>query len=126
MMLNSNVLKDALSGRLDSITPGAGMYRFPDWLPDWWFVEMCSESRTSKGWENPPHSRNEAWDLSYYCLGACASKILLVEHIDWTRPPNWAREWDKNDMVSLANSQDRFSKVADNDYDFSKFGEALA
>jgi phage terminase large subunit GpA-like protein len=126
LMLNSNVLKDALSGRLDCITPGSGMYRFPDWLPDWWFVEMCSEQRTPKGWINPPHSRNEAWDLSYYCLGICASKILLVEHIDWARPPNWAREWDKNDMVSQPNKPDRFSKPIEVEYDFSKFGEALA
>lgn len=126
MLLNSNVLKDGLSGRLECITPGKGQYRFPDWLPDWWFVEMCSERRTPKGWENPSHSRNEAWDLSYYCMGVCASNLLRIEHIDWANPPRWAGEWDVNDMISEPNQLKRFAIEPESDYDFAELAAKLA
>lgn len=126
LMLNSNILKDGLSGRLDCMAPGKGMIRFPDWLPDWWFVEMCAEVRTTKGWENPTQSRNEAWDLLYYCLGIIASKLLLIERIDWTDPPRWAADWDKNDMISEADAPQKFAQQVNTDYDFSKLAESLA
>lgn len=127
LMLNSNVLKDLLHGRLDCITPGKGMIRFPDWLPDWFFVEMCSEVRTTKGWAKASaHIRNEAWDLFYYCLGACASKLLLIEHINWNNPPRWAAEWEDNDMISLPGEAPRFSQSQPVEMDFGKFGAALA
>lgn len=126
LMLNSNMLKDSLNGRLDCITPGKGLVRFPDWLPDWFFMELCSERRTTKGWENPSHSRNEAWDLMYYCIGVCVSKLLMVEHIKWDNPPRWCAEWDSNDLVSKAEEPKRFAKQAAPEYDFSKFGQRLA
>ena len=126
LLLNSNVLKDSLSHRLDCIEPAKGMIRFPDWLEDWWYKEVCSEHRTPKGWENPLHSRNEAWDLLYYCLGACVSKLLLCEHLDWNNPPGWAAEWDKNDLVHKADMPQRFAQDRISDYDFSKFAARLA
>lgn len=126
LMLNSNVLKDALDGRLECITPGKGLIRFPDWLPDWWFLELCAEVRSAKGWEKPSHARNEAWDLLYYLLGACASKLLLIEQIDWSNPPRWAAEWDKNDMISEANAPKRFARLENPEYDFSALAGALA
>ncbi len=125
LMLNSNVLKDQLNGRLDCMAVGKGMWRFPDWLPDWFFMELCSERRTNKGWENPSHSRNEAWDLGYYCLGICASRILMIEKFDWASPPRWAAEWDQNDMVRAATESPRFAVTVKKDYDFSKFGESI-
>lgn len=125
LMLNSNVLKDQLNGRLDCMVVGKGMWRFPDWLPDWFFMELCSERRTNKGWENPSHSRNEAWDLGYYCLGICASRILMIEKFDWSSPPRWAAEWDSNDMVRAATESPRFAVAVKKDYDFSKFGESI-
>lgn len=126
MMMNSNVLKDSLNGRLDCVTPGKGLIRFPDWLPDWFFVELCAEKRTNKGWENTAHARNEAWDLLYYCLGIIASKLLMLEHIDWASPPRWAAEWDTNDMISLPDQGNKFAQVTNTDYDFSKLAENLA
>lgn len=126
LLLNSNVLKDALSGRLDCITPGKGLIRFPDWLPDWFFSEVCSEVRTSKGWECPHGTRNEAWDLLYYTLGAIASKLLLLEHVDWANPPSWAAEWDKNDMISAAHEAERFAPRVNKDYDFAELADSLA
>ena len=126
LLLNSNALKDTLSSRLDCLEPGKGMYRFPDWAEDWWYREMCAEIRTTKGWENPSHTRNEAWDLSYYCIGAGVSKLLLLEHIDWSNPPSWCGEWDKNDLIHKADMPKKFAQDRVEVYDFSKLGERLA
>ncbi|WP_281686681.1 phage terminase large subunit family protein [Pseudomonas citronellolis] len=125
LMLNSNVLKDALHARLDCIAPGKGMYRFPNWLPDWWYQEMCSEDRTPKGWVKRPHARNEAWDLSYYCIGMCVSSLLLVEKIDWSNPPSWAAEWDSNSLVSQPDVPPSFTEPKKT-YDFRSLAEKLA
>jgi phage terminase large subunit GpA-like protein len=87
LFLNSNLLKDELNNMLER--PGEdGQFVFPDWLPDEWFKEMCSERKTPKGWENPVHSRNEAWDLAYYCLGICRHR--KVDRLNWNEPPDWA------------------------------------
>ena len=126
LMFNPNMLKDALNGRLDVIEPGRGMFHYPKWLPDSWYAEMCAEVRTEKGWENPQKLRNEAWDLSYYCLGVCISpKLLNVEMIDWENPPAWADVWDKNALVRSREDPTRFM-AQPKTIDFGKFAEALA
>lgn len=126
LMLNSNVLKDDLDGRLDCLVPGAGMFRFPDWLPDSWYNELCAETRTQKGWENLSGNRNEAGDLSYYAIGLCVSELLRVEHIDWANPPGWAAEWDSNDLVREPEAPKRFANSNVLPYDFSNFAKSLA
>lgn len=127
LMLNSNALKDSLAHRLDCIEPGKGMYRFPDWLPDWWYKEMYAEVRTDKGWVKPPHTANEATDLSYYCLGLCVSKLLLVENIDWNNPPGWAKEFDGNDLVFKENQEPMVALATKSkSLDFSKLASSLA
>lgn len=126
LMLNSNQLKDALAHRLDCLEPGKGMFRFPDWAQDWWYREMCAEIRTPKGWVNPSHTRNEAWDLAYYCVGACISKLLNLEHIDWNNTPGWCSEWDSNDLIHATNAPKKFAQDRIADYDFSKFAKTLA
>lgn len=126
LMLNSNLLKDDLSGRLECVVPGAGMYRTPDWLPDNFYNELCAETRGPKGWENTSGERNEAGDLSYYCIGLCISELLRVESIDWSNPPSWAAEWDKNDLIRGADEQMRFTAQGQTAYDFGKYAKALA
>lgn len=126
LLLSPNLLKDALHARLDCTEPGKGMFRFPNWLPDWWYQEMCAESRTTKGWEKRAHAKNEAWDLSYYCIGACVSPLLLVEKMDWNNPPLWAADWETNNMISEPDAPKRFAQPARTTYDFGKFAEALA
>jgi phage terminase large subunit GpA-like protein len=126
LLLNSNMLKDDLDGRLDCTTPGNGMYRFPNWLPDSFYNELCSEVRTEKGWEQTKHERNEAFDLSYYCIGICISELLKIEHIDWNNPPTWAKEWDKNELVREGGSEKRFAKPRESAYDFKSLAESLA
>lgn len=126
LMLNSNLLKDDLNGRLDCLLPGKGMYRTPDWLSDSFYAELCSEVRNPKGWEKTSGVHNESWDLSYYCIGLCVSELIRVEHIDWSNPPAWAAEWDVNDLVRNASGDERFANGAGSRYDFAKLGQSLA
>lgn len=126
LFLNSNQLKDDLAGRLDCIEPGKGMYRFPDWLSDSFFSELCVEIRTEKGWENPSQQRNEGTDLSYYCIGICISELIRVEHLNWNDPPGWAAEWDKNDLVRTPEKDVPFVNTLKSRFDFAELGKALA
>lgn len=100
LFLQSNLLKDALNHRLDSLTPGKGMIRFPNWLPLWFYKELCVEHRDERGrWEGTRGVRNETWDLLYYCIGACASSLVRGEQINWLNPPIWADDWSRNPLV---------------------------
>lgn len=100
MLINTETAKDMVSNMLERTDPGGGFVEFPAWLPDWWYVELCAETKTAKGWVNPGKSRNEAWDLLVYCMALCHSSRIRLPHIDWSDPPSWASEWDSNDMVS--------------------------
>jgi phage terminase large subunit GpA-like protein len=126
LFLNSNVLKDSLSARLDSVEPGTGMIHFADWLPAWFYKELCAENRTEKGWVNTQGTRNEAWDLLYYAIGGCASPLLQVEKIDWDQPPSWAASWDKNPLVFNPEDKDALLDGEPVLYNFSDLGKALA
>lgn len=126
MMFASNQIKDMLSNRLDCLIPGKGMLRFPKWLPDWFYAELCVEMRTDKGWMRPPHSRNEAWDLAYYCIGLCMSPLLGIIGIDWNNPPNWAAPWATNSLISAANQNERFAKPGEGSYDFAAMARKFA
>ena len=126
LLLSPNKLKDELSNRLDSLIPGRGMIRFPDWLPDWFYAELCAESRTEKGWVNPGGHRNEGWDLLYYGIGACISKLIGIENWDWTKPPAFAVPQDTNPLVFSATEKEAFAPKSSPDYDFAKLAQALA
>ncbi len=102
MMLNTNKVKDMVNNMLGRTDPGGGMVFFPEWLPDWWYVELCAETKTAKGWVNPAKSRNEAWDLLVYTMALCHSSRIRLPHLVWEDPPSWASEWDNNDMVCEA------------------------
>jgi phage terminase large subunit GpA-like protein len=126
LMINSNVMKDTLAGRLESTVPGRGMFHTPDWLPDFFYSELCVEIRLTKGWDNPTQSRNEAWDLSYYALSLCVSPLLSIEQMDWDNPPGWAAAWDKNLMIIASTDNKSLAKQQDGVYDFGKLAQALA
>lgn len=126
LMLHSNTLKDELSNRLDSLIPGRGLIRFPDWLADWFYGELCAEVRTDKGWNNPNGARNEAWDLFYYCIGVCISRLIGVEGFDWNNPPSFALPWDRNPLVIAPDAKEAFAPEAQPDYDFGKLAQVLA
>ena len=126
MLFNSNLLKDDLRGRLDSMEPGKGLISYPKWLPDSWYSELCVEVRSDKGWQNPRNMRNESWDLLYYCIGVCISVLIRVEGVDWTNPPTWAKEWDHNDLVTKLGSKETFAPLPKVGYDFAQMAREMA
>lgn len=73
----------------------------PDWLPAWWFGELCAEYYDpGKGWKNPKGRRNEAWDCLYYAIAAGLSPLLGLDRVQWDNPPVWLRDWnDDNPFV---------------------------
>ncbi len=101
LMLNVNTLKDAVDKMLDRTEAFGGRINFPGWLPDSFYTELTVEHKDpQKGWINPRNQRNESWDLLVYAYAATLTRQIGLEHIDWTNPPAWADEWDKNDLVS--------------------------
>ena len=131
LFLNPTINKDDLNNRLDVMVPGYGMIHLPGWLisldkredMSWLFAEMTSEVRTpNKGWEKIAR-RNEAWDLFYYCIGACASSLLNVEKLDWGNPPPYAAVWDDNPLVISPDSSGAFQDRSE--FDWSAFGRAM-
>lgn len=127
LMINSNIMKDTLNGRLDVLEPGKGMYHIPDWVADYVYAELCVEVRTEKGWDNPNSSRNETWDLSYYVLGVCVSgRLLAVEQLDWENPPGWAADWDDNFMIRQPEEDKKFEPVSDSKYSFAELAALMA
>lgn len=125
MNFNSNMIKDMLANRLDSVVPGKGMVQFPNWLEDWFYGELCAETRDEKGWQKLSRQRNEAWDLAYYTIGACISPMVNVEKIDWENPPPFARPWDQNSMIIKTAFDEAFAPRSTSSLDLASLGAAL-
>ena len=111
------------------------MIHFPRWITEegadrfsgdamsWFYSEMTSEIRTPKGWDKVV-KRNEAWDLFYYCIGACASSILNIEKLNWQKPPPWADEWDRNPLIVKPDQGKPFDEDRST-FDWSAFGKKM-
>lgn len=127
LMINSNMVKDMLNGRLDVTVPGKGMYHIPDWAPDVVFSEMCAEHRDEKGWSCPQGTRNETWDLSYYAIAMCISgRVLAMEAVDWDNPPVWASDWDTNPLIVSDDEEDTVAEAGNSGYSLAQLAELLA
>lgn len=116
VMLNANMLKDQVAAmmqrRVEDVSVDederSGMLRYPEWMEDWFYSQLCNEIRTAKGWENLAKRRNESFDLSYYAIGVAyrpremAAPVMNIQldRINWDNPPRWAEEWDENDLVT--------------------------
>ena len=126
--LNSNLIKDQLNGMLDRTEASGGRVSFPNWLPDWFYVELTVEVRDpAKGWLNPHNYRNESWDLLAYCVASGLTRQIGLEHIDWNDPPSWAAEWGKNDLVFDPGKQKApFANQVNTAYDFKSLADKLA
>lgn len=129
LMLNPNINKDNLDGRLDVLEEGKGMIHLPEWLVDegmsWFFAELTSEARIpGKGWQKVG-KRNEAWDLFYYAIGACVSSLIGIERLNWDKPPPFAAEWDKNPFVIQPEASGAFEGAATKKFDFAALGKNL-
>ena len=125
MFFNSEKVKDMVNAMLGRADAGPGHVFVPAWREDWWYAELCAESKTAKGWVNPGGRRNEAWDLLCYAVGMCHSSRINAPKIDWTSPPSWAAEWDENDMV-VAGETRPFERRERKARDFKALAEKLA
>lgn len=79
-------LKDEVAASLLRAEPGPRKLHVSTHAPAEVFDEYAAERRGLKGWEKRPGvARNEALDLSVYCLAAAI--VLEIEAVDWTAPP---------------------------------------
>lgn len=127
LILNTNLVKDALNNMVERGISDNASFTWPAWLPDEWFAEMCAEHRTPKGWENPRKARNEAWDLATYALA-----ILIYKKIDrlkWDTPIlTMAAERPKNPYFRpvTAASQQTVADAAAGSYSLARLAAELA
>ena len=96
-LLNVNMLKDGVAGDLARAVPGPGYVHIPRWIDAEYFQELTAETRTAKGWEALVKARNEAFDLHGYARALCV--MIGAESINWSSPPPWAAEWDRNSLA---------------------------
>lgn len=87
--LNSNRLKDIINNGLKRTAPGPGFVHLPKWLPMPQIDELKAEIRNPDGTWSQIRTRNETFDLLYYCEAGCLK--LGLDRIDWTAPPHWAK-----------------------------------
>lgn len=111
VMFNPNSLKDLvflmMSRRVAEDDEGGGMLRYPDWLENWFYVQLTSEIREEKGWKNSRKRRNESFDLCYYALGIAFRPLETgvpyihfgLDRIDTNSPPTWFGDWDVNEFI---------------------------
>lgn len=133
LYMNANQGKDITAARLEVMQPGAGRIVFPDWLPSWWFGELCAEYyEPGKGWKNPKGRRNEAWDCLYQCIVATLSPLLSLDRVSWDNPPAWLLPWDDNPFVMEAVSaegsggfQPQVAMVSRPKFDFAALGAQM-
>lgn len=123
--INSNTQKDTAHAMLGRTEAGGGMVHFPTWAEDWLYTQLTSEIRTPKGWESTSKRRNEAFDLLYYVISLQIDPRIRGEQIDWADPPNWAEEWDKNDLVIASANAGGLVKAKRSLKSFEDLGRAL-
>lgn len=126
LFFNTNILKDDLDGRLDVVDPGQGLIRFPDWLPDSFYAEMCTEVRVDGAWKNPNKYRNESWDLTAYAIGLFVSPYIRGEKLNWDNPMSWFAPWDRNSLVTEDDVVDKIVKPTSTQLDLASIAEQLA
>jgi phage terminase large subunit GpA-like protein len=128
LFINSNLVKDQASAMLGREIPEGGMVHFPLWAPDFLYAQLTVETRTDAGWKAPHGKRNEAFDLLYYAIamGLSAAQVSpTVEKIDWDRPPGWADEWDRNDLVFAGEVNKRFEIHQERVHSLKSLGEEM-
>lgn len=96
-MVNTNVMKDTISGSLNRTAHGPGYFHLPKWLPKNVFEEFVSEVREAKGWQHQRGVPNEAIDLAVYNRAAVIA--LKAEQINWKSPPDWARPFAEREAI---------------------------
>lgn len=131
LMLNTNVLKDAVVGMLPAVTYTkdgelrSGRIHFPKWLPESFYEQYTVEVREPKGWTNKAGRRNESFDLTVYALGACLHR--RIEKVDWSVPPPWLFPQSANSLVIPRQQAEKAAVAAPakTHYGRAQLGEAL-
>ena len=99
-VIDTDALKDRISAKLDRENPGAGFIHLPDWAGQWFYDELCAETRDASGHWSKATDRapNEAFDLLNYCE---AGITHLQAHVPkfWQAPPPWALPLEQNSLV---------------------------
>lgn len=109
-LLNTDLLKDAVSNSLKRQTPGPSYYHFPKWLSQAFFDELASEVRNEDGTWTQVKRRNEAFDLCVYNR-ACALKLGADRIRDWIGDlPAWAKPLRENGEL-VTREQRREEKI---------------
>ncbi|TJV77499.1 MAG: hypothetical protein E5X45_27480 [Mesorhizobium sp.] len=132
LFINSNSVKDMVAsmlGRSDApagLVTKFGQVHYPHWAENWLYTQLTSEFRTDKGWEKPGKKRNEAFDLLYYCVAIAIHAPIRLEQMDWQKPPAWADEWDKNELVFGEHDQPPFQKPKTKKFDLAALAQRLA
>lgn len=101
-ILNTTMLKDAVSANLKRTVPGIDYVRFPEWIPSTFYKELTVEVRDAKGWQNLVRQPNESFDLMTYAKAGFMikkSKFGNME-IDWSAPPYWLGRHEINPEVA--------------------------
>lgn len=110
LLINTNVLKDAIAGDLARDIPGPGYVHLPKWLDPEVFDELTAETRMEKGWTREKDAPNEAFDLHVYARAGCI--VLGAEKINWSRPPKWAELPVENQTDKPAVKPNRLADLA--------------
>lgn len=130
LMLNGDLLKDyvdtLLGGKQDDGTITGGKIVFASWLPDWFYSEVCAETKTEKGWQNLAKLRNEGLDLLCYAIAVAVYRPIFWERIDWDNPEGWAEEWDDNDLVFNEGGKTIDEEQEEDDTELEDLGRLLA
>ncbi len=110
-LLNSNTLKDTIDTGRKRLKSGPAFIHIPAWLPRAWWDEFYSEVRQPNGTWKRIKSRNEAFDLMYYCEAGCLR--LAADKFAWDgdSTPSWARPLAENS--DLVTREDRREENAD-------------
>lgn len=117
-VLNTNLLKDAVSNGLQRPTPGPNYHHFPKpkgtgnpngWLSASFFDELKAEVRNKDGTWSQVRKRNESFDLCVY--NRALGLILGVDKIgNWDKPPRWAAPLASNSEL-IESSERRAMKA---------------
>ena len=88
-----------MQAQLRKDEPGPRFVHLPQALveekgPHPFFEQVTAEDRKPDGKWVKSKKRNEALDLMV--MAHVAALATKVEKVDWTSPPDWARDWDAN------------------------------
>ncbi len=115
-LLNTTLLKDAVSANLQKLEDGADRIHFPNWLRPFFYSELVAEIRTDKGWDNPHSARNETFDLVCYAKAGVMIKMsdFWKKELKWDNEralPAWAMQFNNNSEVSDKSDEPKKTQV---------------